>query len=82
MMLPGGAAITLIRRLIAKNGWGYEPNVVKETSDVELEKPRNPYDDVAIIVQAISYCLLFLDVSNGFIFLFGSLSQTTYFKIS
>ncbi len=60
MMLPGGAAITLIRRFIAKNGWGYEPKAVKETCDVELEKAGHPYDDVAIIVQAISYCLLFL----------------------
>ncbi len=57
MMLPGGAAITLIRRFIAKNGWGYEPKAVAAT---ELENAGHPYDDVAIIVQAcLFYCLLF-----------------------
>ncbi len=52
MMLPGGAAITLLWRFIEKNGWGGEPKGGKGTSDVKLGKEEGyPYDDVAIIVQ-------------------------------
>ncbi len=58
MMLPGGAAITLLRRFIVKNGWGDGPKTGKETSDVKLGKAGHPYDDMAVIVQAIFYCFV------------------------
>ncbi len=69
-MLPGGAAITLLWRFIAKNVWvGDEPKGGKEISDVKLGKGvgyQYPYDDVAIIVQVniIGGLLRFLDMSS------------------